>query len=88
MSPQSDNPKVPESRTHSASFATPEQPRASIASVLLFIMSSVLVFGGFWVMSLAFSHPDTAVWLFSGGIVLDAVGLWMAFGLAPRFAKR
>lgn len=73
---------------HDPLFTPAPNRRISAGSVTLFIISSVFVFGGFWVMSLAFSYEDIAIWLFGGGIILDALGLWMAFGLAPRLTKK
>lgn len=52
---------------------------------VLLILSFVLVFGGFYVMSLAFTFQEWGVELFMGGLLLDAIGLWIPFGwLANR----
>lgn len=68
----------------SSVFAPSAAAPASFGSVLRFLLSLVLVFGGFWVMSLAFSYEGWGAELFVGGLLLDALGLWLAFGLTSR----
>jgi len=59
-----------------------------VSTALVFALSAVLVFGGFWVMSLAFSVGESlAAWVFFAGIALDALGLWIAFGVAPHLKR-
>ncbi|MBP6683963.1 MAG: hypothetical protein KA158_00960 [Leucobacter sp.] len=63
---------------------TPRMPASEIAFIIL---AMVLVFGGFYMMALAFSVPEWAFWLFGGGIIVDAIGFWVAFGLIPSREK-
>lgn len=70
-------------------FEPSPHPRMSAFDLLCFLVSAALVFGGFYVMSLAFTYEEWGFWLFFGGVLLDALGLWMAFGLIPNWrAKR
>ncbi|MEB4614057.1 hypothetical protein OOT08_05340 [Leucobacter sp. M11] len=64
-------------------------PRHTFGTILVAIIACVLVFGGFYMMGLAFSVPGWEIWLFCGGILVDAFGLWLAMGWLPgRDQKR
>ena len=64
-------------------FQPSHTPRLPALDIVLIIVSMLLVFGGFYMMALAFSIHEWAIWLFVGGIVVDAIGFWIAFGLLP-----
>lgn len=56
---------------------------------VVLVFSLILVFGGFYVMSLAFTFQEWGIELFSLGLLLDAVGLWIPFGwLAHRRGRK
>ncbi|MBL5972735.1 MAG: hypothetical protein D3X82_02895 [Candidatus Leucobacter sulfamidivorax] len=70
-------------------FAPSTQPSAGVGSVLLVILTAVLVFGGFYVMSIAFSfEPAIAAWVFCAGLALDVIGFWLSFGLISALGRR
>lgn len=69
-------------------FIPSENPPVGASTVIGFIVASVLVFGGFYMMGMAFSVPGAEIWLFAGGIIVDAIGLWIAFGLIPYLSDR
>lgn len=78
-----------EAAAHQTSpFVPNPNPPASASTVIGFIIAAALVFGGFYMMGMAFSVPGAEIWLFAGGIMVDAVGLWIAFGLIPYLADR
>ncbi|WP_449278134.1 hypothetical protein [Leucobacter sp. GX24907] len=64
-------------------FVPAEQKSSGAGAIAGFVISLLLVFGGFWVMSIAFSTPGLEVELFMGGLLMDVVGFWLAFGLIP-----
>lgn len=72
---------------HAPFVPNPHEP-ASASTIIGFIVAAALVFGGFYMMGMAFSVPGAEFWLFGGGIVIDAIGLWVAFGLIPYFSDR
>ena len=56
---------------------------------VVLVFSLILVFGGFYVMSLAFTFHEWGIELFAAGIILDAIGLWIPFGwLAHRRGRK
>lgn len=63
----------------SSVFEASSEPGAGAGVIALFVLSIVLVFGGFYVMSLAFGAHDFGLELFALGLLLDAAGLWLAF---------
>lgn len=64
-------------------------PRHTAGTIVAVIVACTLVFGGFYLMGLAFSVPGWEAILFSGGIAIDAFGLWIAMGWLPgRDEKR
>lgn len=68
-----------------AVFAPSPRARLSGSTVLALLASVILVFGGFYLMSLAFSFGETAgLWLFVGGLAADVIGFWLAFGWLPN----
>lgn len=67
-----------------AVFAPSPRPRLSAGSLLLIILCFVLVFGGFYMMGAAFTYEEIGIWLFSAGILVDALGFWIAFGILPN----
>lgn len=70
-------------------FEPSQTPRVPASDITLIVLAMVLVFGGFYMMGLAFSYEHLAFWLFGGGIVVDAIGFWIAFGVIPaRDARR
>ncbi len=72
-----------------ALFEPAGHARVSAVDVLLFLISAALVFGGFYIMGHAFDSEEGAIQLFAGGLMLDALGLWLAFGVIPGWrAKR
>lgn len=53
------------------------------------IFSMILVFSGFYVMSLAFTFHEWGIELFALGLLLDTVGFWLPFGwLAHRRSRK
>ncbi|KAM9863936.1 hypothetical protein ACI1US_00095 [Leucobacter sp. BZR 635] len=68
-------------------FEPSPTPRMPASEIFLIILAMVLVFGGFYMMGLAFSVPEWAFWLFGGGIIVDAIGFWVAFGIIPSREK-
>ncbi|MCW2287151.1 hypothetical protein [Leucobacter luti] len=80
-------PSESQAPQHAPFVPNPHEP-ASASTVIGFIIAAALVFGGFYMMGMAFSVPGAEFWLFGGGIVVDAVGLWVAFGLIPYFSDR
>lgn len=78
---------APEKPAPDSLFLPSATPRMPASDVALIILAMVLVFGGFYVMGLAFSIHEWAIWLFGGGIVVDAIGFWIAFGLIPNRNK-
>ncbi|SJN10679.1 hypothetical protein FM113_09800 [Leucobacter sp. 7(1)] len=71
-----------------APFVPNPHPRHGASTIIGFIVAAALVFGGFYMMGMAFSVPGAEFLLFAGGIVVDAIGLWVAFGLIPYLADR
>ncbi|MBL3700682.1 hypothetical protein [Leucobacter luti] len=74
--------------TQHAPFVPTPNPPISASTIIGFIISAVLVFGGFYLMGLAFSVPGAEIWLFAGGLGVDALGLWIAFGIIPALTDR
>ena len=70
-------------------FQPSEAESVTFGSFLLFVLSAIFVFGGFYLMSIAFSVADHwGIAAFAGGLAADAFGLWLAFGLIPGIANR
>lgn len=70
-------------------FAPSTQPSAGAGTVLLVIVTALLVFGGFYVMSMAFHlDPVTAIWVFSIGLLMDIIGFWLPFGLITGLSRK
>lgn len=69
-------------------FVQTDQPRASIAVILLTVLGSVLMLVGMWVTSLAFSVPGSEILLFLGGIVITSFGFWLALGFLTGRASK
>ncbi|GAA1629586.1 hypothetical protein [Leucobacter chromiireducens] len=91
------HPGTPATPTSSASETPAQQrspfvpnphPRHGATTIIGFLVSAILVFGGFYMMGMAFSVPGAEFLLFAGGIIVDAIGLWVAFGLIPALADR
>lgn len=70
-----------------ATFVEPAQQH-SAGTIAWVVVACALVFGGFYLMGLAFSVPGWEVWLFCGGIMIDAFGLWLALGWLPGRSQR
>lgn len=65
-------------------FQPSPTPRLSALEVVIFVLSIVLIFGGFYLFGAAFGH-EWAFELFAAGIIADTIGFWLAFGwLAGR----
>lgn len=71
-----------------ALFVPNPAPKHSAATIIGFIVAALFVFGGIYMVGLAFSVPGAEFWLFGGGLVVDAIGLWIAFGLIPALEDR
>ncbi len=56
---------------------------STLLTVAVVIVSFALVFGGFWMLGHAFSQEGHEFTWFFGGVLVDALGLWVAFGLLP-----
>lgn len=69
-------------------FIPDPNPRITATEIALFLFSAIFVFGGFYVMGLAFSFPGLGFQMFGGGLLLDAFGLWIAFGLVPAWRAK
>ncbi len=70
-------------------FVPSTQPSAGAGTVLLVVVSALLVFGGFYVMSISFSfEPVVATWVFILGLMMDVVGFWLPFGLISGLDRR
>lgn len=78
---------TPENSAPERLFEPSPTPRLPASEIVLILLAMALVFGGFYMMALAFSVPEWAFWLFGGGIVVDAIGFWVAFGLIPSREK-
>ena len=85
---------APTDRSHSAQsesvqadalFVASAQPKPSLTTILLFVLVALLVFGGFYLMGAAFSVAEgLGFWFFAGGLALDVIGFWLAFGIIPN----
>ena len=78
---------------HESTGATIEPQVASpspfIVNFALWLLCAVLVFGGFWVMSMSTTLPESfAAWGFAAGVLIDAAGLWLAFTWIPSLDER
>ncbi|KKI17107.1 MULTISPECIES: hypothetical protein [unclassified Leucobacter] len=58
----------------------PRSDRAHPLTIPVFVVSAILVFGGFYLMGLAPSIAGAELWLFLAGILVDTIGFWIAFG--------
>lgn len=58
----------------------PKSDRAHPLTIPVFVVAAILVFGGFYLMGLAPSVEGAELWLFLAGILVDAIGFWIAFG--------
>ena len=67
-----------------AVFAPSPRPRLAASSFFALVVSFIFIFGGFYLMSLAFSFEDIGIWLFAGGMLADTIGFWIAFGWLPN----
>lgn len=65
-------------------FEPASGPGAGAATVLVFIIALVLVFGGFYLMGSAFGATEHGFWIFAAGLAADTLGFWLAFGLWPN----
>ena len=75
-------------------FAGSPRPRPSILTIILFIVSAGLVFGGFYLMGVAFNFTDAdqgptwflhpAIVTFFSAIVIDTIGFFIAFQLLAK----
>ncbi|MGO3832373.1 MAG: hypothetical protein ACTJGT_00280 [Microbacteriaceae bacterium] len=71
--------KNAESNGQEQLFAEVQGGGASFVMLVQLLFALVLVFGGFYVFSLAFSHPEQAIELFVGGLVAVTIGFITAF---------
>lgn len=63
----------------SSVFEASSEPGAGAGIIALFVLSIVLVFGGFYVMSMAFGAHAFGFEVFAAGLLLDALGFGLAF---------
>lgn len=69
-------------------FAPTPTPRASAGTVAAYVFAMVLILGGFYLMSAAFSSPDMGLWIFAAGLFADVIGFWFAFGILPSIDSK
>lgn len=46
-------------------------------NVVAFVISFGLFLGGLWLFGEAFSNPDTAIWVFSAGLLLVTIAVFI-----------
>ncbi|MGO1538801.1 MAG: hypothetical protein ACTHZ9_13495 [Leucobacter sp.] len=73
------SPKSDEAADASSPFAAPKQARPEFGTILRFIISAILSFGGIYLMGAAFSVPGWGLVMFSAGLLAAAVGFGIAF---------
>ncbi|MFC4223142.1 hypothetical protein [Lysinibacter cavernae] len=56
----------------------------SLVTVLGLIFAFLLVFGGFYVIGSAFAAEGYEAIVFGAGVLIDALGLWIAFWLISK----
>lgn len=66
-------------RAGSSVFEASSEPGAGAGIIALFVLSIVLVFGGFYVMSMAFGAHEFGIEVFAAGLLLDTIGFFLAF---------
>ena len=71
--------QVTSERSDTALFAESEAGGLSFGSLLLILLCLVLVFGGFYLMSLAFGDTAYAIEFFMGGLIATFVSFWLGF---------
>lgn len=60
-------------------------PKSRVLTIIGLIFALILAFGGIYMMGQAFEYGEEwGAWLFGGGIVVDALGFWLAFYLVPK----
>ena len=65
-------------------FERSEEGGSRLSTVLVFILCAVLVFGGFYMMSVSFGIGDAGFWMFLAALLVETLGFWIAFGLWPN----
>jgi hypothetical protein len=70
-----------------ALFEESSQGAVSAATVIVFVFSVVLVFGGMVVFSYAFGPESFNFEIFAGGLVASIVGFLLPFTLLPAIGK-
>lgn len=70
-------------------FAQASRPAASFGTILLFLITFVMLVGGFYLFGISFEYGEsmTSIWLFTAGLLLDSLAFWLAFGVIPRREK-
>lgn len=72
------------SGTQNELFERSEEGGSGFATVAVFALCAILVFGGFFMMGSSFSMGDNGLWMFAGALAATALGFWIAFGLWPN----
>lgn len=62
-------------------------PRMPAGDLVLTVLAMVFILGGFFMMGSSFSFHEYAFPLFIGGVLVDAFGFWLAFGIIPKREK-
>lgn len=73
------SPATETTATSTSLFQPSPNPRLSALEVVAFVLSMVLVFGGFYLFAAAFGH-EWALELFAAGLIAETIGFWIAFG--------
>lgn len=61
-------------------FESSSVPGSSAGAIFTVVLAAIFVFGGFYVMALAFDVPgDVGFWLFSASLLMEVIGFWIAF---------
>jgi len=60
-------------------FEPGSAPAPGAAVIGTFLLTFILVFGGFYIMGSAFSVPDPWGWIFFPGLLLTTLGFLVAF---------
>ena len=77
------------SNTSGQLFEPTPRSRMSAGDVLLFVVSLVLMLGGFYLMGVAFDFQQWGLELFGAGLLAEALGFWLVFGaIANREMKQ
>lgn len=58
--------------------------KSRVTTIVGLIFAMVLAFGGIYMMGQAFDNEEYGLYIFGGGLLIDALGFWLAFYLIPK----